>query len=117
MATDLKFESEFLEAPASWNVRLISPEGFFCMLTLRGNGGMELLERTNAAIAYLVNHGYKPDDRKNNNHHSTGDTQICPIHKCEMRRYEKDGRSWYSHRLDNGSWCRGKQNKNGGNHE
>jgi len=32
----------------------------------------------------------------------------CPIHQVEMTKYSKEGRSWYSHRLDDGTWCKGK---------
>ena len=31
---------------------------------------------------------------------------FCPVHKVEMRKYEKNGKSWYSHNLD-GVWCNG----------
>lgn len=30
------------------------------------------------------------------------------IHGEPMQRYEKDGRTWYSHRLWDGHWCKGK---------
>lgn len=114
MATDLKPENTCLEANASWNVRYTTTNGFSCMLTLRSESGLDLLSKADAALTFLREKGYSPDN--NNNHHPTGDTQTCPIHKVPMRRYEKDGRSWYSHRLENGSWCRGKE-KNGGSHE
>ena len=32
----------------------------------------------------------------------------CPIHGVEMKQYEKGGSKWYSHKLDDGSWCKGK---------
>lgn len=113
MATDLKPETKFLEAGASWNTKFVTSSGFTCQLTLRSDSGLELLEKADAALSFLLEKGYSPDS---NNHHSTGDIQTCPIHKCSMRKYEKDGRSWYSHHLDDGRWCRGKENKNGGSH-
>ena len=36
------------EAPASWNTKYTSPEGFICQITLRADSGKELLE--NAGI-------------------------------------------------------------------
>jgi len=33
---------------------------------------------------------------------------VCPIHGVEMTRHEKEGGVWYSHKLEDGSWCRGK---------
>ena len=112
---DLKPETKFLEAGASWNTKYSTPTGFMCQLTLRSDSGLELLEKADAALSFLLEKGYSPSDN-NNNHHPAGDTQTCPIHKCKMRRYEKEGRSWFSHRLEDGSWCRGKQNNNGGSH-
>ena len=35
------------------------------------------------------------------------DTHMCPIHNVAMTRHTKDGQSWYSHKLDDGTWCRG----------
>lgn len=32
----------------------------------------------------------------------------CQIHNCDMKRHEKDGKHWFSHRLDNGDYCNGK---------
>jgi hypothetical protein len=31
----------------------------------------------------------------------------CPIHECEMKRRTKDGDVWYSHKTDEGDYCRG----------
>jgi len=113
MATDLKPETAFLEAPASWNTRYLA-QGFACQLTLRSESGRDLLEKANAALSFLLESGFTPDvyHQKGN-----GDRKLCPIHQVEMRRYEKDGRFWYSHKLEKGGWCKGKQQGNGGQHE
>jgi len=45
----------------------------------------------------------------------------CDIHKCQMKRYEKDDRHWYSHQVEKSAqfptgWCSGKvreEKKNG----
>lgn len=103
----------FAEAPASWNTRYVTPEGFVCQITLRADSGKDLLERANAALAFLLDHGYSPSD----NNHNGKDSKWCPIHQCAMRRWEKEGRSWYSHKLEDGGWCRGNQKKEGGIHE
>lgn len=31
----------------------------------------------------------------------------CPIHNVEMKRWEKDGRVWFSHKVGD-QWCTGK---------
>ncbi len=124
--------ASFDEAPASWNTRYIDPNGFECQITLRGESGSELLERAASAIACLLKNGclpycYRlPSTRKetppeepvnppdsngtnggNGGNGKTGNPAWCPLHHCEMRRWEKDGRVWYSHKVD-GGWCRGK---------
>ena len=53
-------EYVFMEAPASWNTRFITPEGFECQITLRGETGSELLEKATTAIAYLLSQCYIP---------------------------------------------------------
>jgi hypothetical protein len=30
---------------------------------------------------------------------------VCPLHQVPMELHSKDGDSWYSHRLPDGSWC------------
>ena len=115
--------TQMAEAPASWNTRYISPEGFECQLTLRAESGSELMEKVNSAIAYLQTHECTPFtyNRRGNrgsvnnkppNGNKSGQDQAdapswCPIHECEMKRWEKDGRVWYSHKVDD-DWCKGK---------
>ena len=114
----------FTEAPASWNTRYISPEGFECQLTLRGETGQELLDKAQGAITHLLNTGCKPYSYHKSNaqsqnsnvqsgngaNGSTGDQGWCPIHQCSMKRWEKNGRAWFSHKF-NGDWCSGKPKK------
>lgn len=120
-----KTESPYTEAPASWNTRYVTPTGFVCQITLRGDSGKDLLERANVALTWLMENNflpcentYKPkfDGKKSSNNSQASSTQnnngqaptICPIHQCEMRRFEKNGRIWFSHKTDDGGWCKGK---------
>lgn len=102
-----KPEAAYTEAPASWNTSYITPEGFVCRITLRGETGKDLLEKAGTAIAFLMDQGFKPEKSFASN--GKGEAQQCSIHQCEMKRYEKDGRTWYSHKLQDGSWCRGRK--------
>ena len=125
---DTDNEVLFNEAPASWNTRYINPEGFECQLTIRGEKGAEVLEKASAALAHLLKSDCIPyayhcknhralqasvDDAKGNGNGNANDASanhdasFCPIHQCEMRRWEKDGRIWYSHKV-NGERCKGK---------
>jgi hypothetical protein len=116
--------NDFPEAPASWNTRYIDPNGFECQITLRGDSGSELLEKATNAINYLLKNGCTPfvyyrngsrqpknkvEESKKEDIQSNGtdNPAWCPIHQCEMKRWDKDGRVWYSHKAD-GEWCRGK---------
>ena len=120
MATDLKPEMMFNEAPASWNVKYITEKGFPCMLTLRGDSGKDLLEKAGTALTYLKEHNFLPDTgyRKNGSgnggNNGNGETEICPIHNCEMKLRQKDGSTFYSHKAADGAWCYGKVRASGG---
>ena len=37
----------------------------------------------------------------------SNDPAWCSIHQCEMKRWEKDGRIWFSQKVDD-DWCKGK---------
>jgi hypothetical protein len=115
--------TNFEEAPASWNTRYITPDGFTCQLTLRGETGKEVLIRAQAAIAWLQEQGCEPFEgysssnqtRANGNGHETtnGDNNPawCAVHGVEMKRWEKNGKIWYSHKVADGTWCNGKNGK------
>jgi hypothetical protein len=124
--TLIKSSSVVTEAPASWNSKYITPDGFVCQLTLRGESGKDLLEKANAALTWLKENGFLPCEnngfRPRNNGGSShvqssstapaangngNDSHICPVHHIEMRKWEKDGKVWYSHK-DGDGWCTGK---------
>ena len=100
------------EAPVSWNVRYTSSQGYDCQLTLRGVDPAEVLKLADQLMAKMGEAGVQ-----NGHGQSRGNGQSvakadgaawCAIHDCAMTRYEKDGRSWYSYRIEAGKWCKGK---------
>lgn len=118
----------FNEAPASWNTKYLTPEGFECQITLRAETGAELLEKAASAIAHLLKSGClpastrpnqrpapqpKPAAESNPNSNNSrfdkdnSNPTWCPIHQCEMKRWDRNGKVWYSHKVD-GQWCTGK---------
>ena len=113
------------ESPASWNTRYVTQDGFTCQLTLRAESGKELLEKANSALAYLreqgciPSYGYQKNGNQEKDSHNENsekdnkkvDPTWCPIHEVEMKRFEKNNKTWFSHKVDDG-WCNGKA-KNG----
>ncbi len=101
----------FGEAPASWNTSYVSPEGFVCRITLRAENGQDLLQKATGAIAFLLEHGNLPEQhnkcKPSQEREHRPERKYCFMHLCEMKRFEKDGRTWFSHRLPDGTWCRG----------
>ncbi len=99
------------EAPASWNIRYVTAEGFACQLTLRGASGGEVLTKAAAAVTYLVGRGAQPDGYRPAVATSPTPDQNapdwCAIHNVAMKRHERDGQAWYSHKTPDGFWCRG----------
>lgn len=103
--------TNFSEAPASWNVRY-TMNGYVCQFTLRGDTGSELLPKAEAALAWLAEHGAIPEKLNGNGGAPApapkAEGSFCQIHNCEMKQHTKDGKSWWSHKLDDGSYCKGK---------
>jgi hypothetical protein len=130
--------TSYMEAPASWNTKYLSSEGFVCQITLRADSGRELLEKAQLAIAHLIETGctpcetlaFRPKNNGNGNGHKptsasepahvtnsapstnsnngNGNALLCSIHNVEMRRFEKNGQVWFSHKTEDGIWCSGK---------
>ena len=100
-------DPNFTEAPASWNTSYITPDGYVCRITLRGENGKDLLEKAAVALSFLKQHSYLPEQKTARNGIAV-ETRQCPIHNCSMRKFEKDGKVWFSHKTDDGAWCNGK---------
>ena len=97
MTTDQieKTDVLFTEHPASWNTHYVTPEGFVCQITIRGENGKDLLEKADIALHYLSEHDHHPDtyQQRNGKGNGNGQEKQCPVHRCQMKRYEKDGKA------------------------
>ena len=104
------------EAPASVNVRLLI-DGRDCQLTLRDSDEARLLERLAVVLAQypmsqpaLQASSQGPPQLSPQQHNALAMhrpiTGFCPVHNVAMQENHKDGRTWYSHRTDEG-WCKG----------
>jgi hypothetical protein len=86
------------EAPASANVYL-TIQGRKVQLTLRDHDEDSLLIRMESLLTRFPDETPEP---------TTPPEGWCPIHQVQMKRYSNQKGSWWSHRLENGKWCRGK---------
>ena len=101
----------FQEAPASWTTHYIDPSGFECQLTLRAASGADLLKKAGMALSTLVAAGCTPaviNPPSNGKSHEQPTVAVCEFHNAEMKKHEKDGQVWYSHKLADGTYCKGK---------
>ena len=59
-------------------------------------------------LGYSVRTGHGQATGDGNGNAKANGLAWCTIHDCAMDRYEKNGRSWYSHRIEGGKWCKGR---------
>ena len=98
------------EAPASVTIKAFK-NGYSLLFTIRDTEASELAKKMNTMIDYFQNNGITPDPIQQTIKPVMEEPipeNWCPIHQVEMTKYSKEGRSWYSHRLDDGTWCKGK---------
>ncbi len=106
-----------MESPFSWNVRYLSKSGFPCQLTVRAEQSTVLIEKIGGVEKWLVESGATPAGPEApativatpSTPEPERGPDWCSIHQVAMAKHEKDGKSWYSHQVDEG-WCRGKPN-------
>jgi hypothetical protein len=92
------------EAPASVNCH-VTIDGRQVQVTLRDTDEARLLSRLTTLLAqYPV-----PTDTPTIAKGTTGQAEgFCAIHHTPMRQNTKDGHRWFSHKAEDGSWCKGK---------
>ena len=100
----------FTEAPASINVRVLSPAGFDYQLTMRASRVGDVLNQAQELERWLLKHDWTPAASRPaapSTTATTGEPPICPYHNKPMTRRSRDGRSWWScnEKLSNDEWC------------
>jgi hypothetical protein len=104
----------FPEMPYSANVRAVDADGFEWQFTVRGVNETPFMTRVGNLKATLLKGGYKPATPRSAQPHpqatagpETEPAPLCAIHKTQMKKRSKDGRSWWSctEKLDDGQWC------------
>jgi hypothetical protein len=91
------------EAPASVNCH-ITIEGRQVQVTLRDTDETRLLRR----LAALLRHYPQIPTPQPTPTHNAAQPGWCAKHSLQMTQNHKNGRSWWSHRLADGTWCKGK---------
>ena len=96
------------EAPASVNCHIMI-EGRQVQVTLRGTDETVLLARLATLLQqYPVAEPPKPPPTQGTGEPVPDENPYCQLHKVPLKKFTKDGRTWFSHKAPNGSWCRGK---------
>ena len=95
------------EAPASVNCH-ITIEGRQAQVTLRDTDETRLLTRL-AALLRQYPLAQPPTEPPNQGtvEPVPDANPYCHMHKVPLKKFSKDGRTWYSHKLADGSWCKG----------
>jgi hypothetical protein len=95
------------EAPASVNCHIMLA-GRQVQVTLRDTDETRLLARLAALLQqYPIAQPPTPPDQ-GTAQPVPDDNPYCHIHKVPLKQFSKHGRTWYSHKTSDGSWCRGK---------
>ena len=115
--------SETIDSISTWSVRYFDPSGFECILSIQAETGSAVLKKAEGALSHLTEAKCIPLHegdhngaiKKNGNPSgktimvkSDGKNPVCPLHGVEMTKWVKNGRTWYSHRWEDG-WCNGKE--------
>lgn len=94
------------EAPASVNVEL-PIGGRLVRLTLRDHDETRLLARLDALLQRVPLAGAAAQEAEATAP-TPPDAGWCPLHDCQRHQHTNAKGSWWSHKLDTGTWCRGK---------
>ena len=102
-------------------------DGYPCSLSISSADTKDLMIRALSALEWLKANGFEPPVKAPAQPQpteaakpaptlpdGTPDPAWCPVHQVAMSRREKDGQVWYSHKLPDGTYCRGKPPKGNG---
>ena len=115
----------FTEAPASINVRVVSPAGFDYLLTMRASRVGDVLNQAQDLEKWLLSHSWTPAPTRAQGNGQAAQTaqgqgEAAPLcDRCQQpmkRRTTRDGtRSFWScsTRFASGQWCQGKPQQDG----
>lgn len=100
-------QNGFTEAPASFNVRAISPAGFDCQLTIRDSQAAQLMPRALKALEWLDSKGFQSTTKTRHTNGGNGAASGAPTcqYHGEMKTSKHGG--WYCpSKMGDGSYCK-----------
>lgn len=102
-------------------------DGFRCTWTLSDDDSKALATRALGLLQWLKDNGFNPVRQEPQAQadpapakpaptlpDGTPDPAWCPVHQVAMKRRERNGEVWYSHRLPDGTYCKGRSRNGGG---
>jgi hypothetical protein len=102
------------EAPASCCLKF-HLQGVEILYTMRDVDDDTLYARVRRILPKILEKTSKGTNGTNGTNNNNGtepvqpdDNPYCHIHKVPLKQFSKHGRTWYSHKKPDGSWCRGK---------
>jgi hypothetical protein len=104
------------EAPVSITLKA-TLNGYEVMVTLRGVDFASVKAQVQQASQWLsVQAPAQPPTQppaQGKAQRAHDDSPYCRAHKAVLKRYERNGQVWYSHKTADGRWCRGKYRQRG----
>jgi len=108
---DTRIDVQHTEAKALGWAKFTDPHGAVWSITLRegctGEMAAELVANCEGMTKFMLQRGWTVAGGVVPGESGAGVT-LCPLHGVAMTRHGKNGDTWYSHKLPDGSWCRGK---------
>src|SRR5215831_4832672 len=99
------------EAPVSITLKA-TLHGHEVLVTLRGVDFASVKAQVEQASEWLsIQAPAQPPTQppaQGTTQHAHDESPYCHAHNAVLKRYERNGHVWYSHKLANGQWCRGK---------
>jgi hypothetical protein len=95
------------EAPVSITLKA-ALHGHEVLVTLRGVDFASVKTQVEQASEWLSAQAPPQPPAQRTTHPDHDESPYCHAHKAVLKRYERNGQVWYSHKTADGRWCRGK---------
>ena len=91
------------------SVKWIDSDGLEHLHVVRSDDLDEALREIRALKQYITTSRAKAQEEEQNTaHHAQPQEGWCPLHHVRMQHHTNGKGSWWSHKLADGTWCKGK---------